>query len=146
MMTLIINKQKLYYALLEGERPIYQKDENGDVRYYEDSEGNKIPLETGETELYYGNAVPFFGNISTTSGGDSDAIEYGIDISAYDAILVMPKNSIPITETSILWFQSEVGYSDEDGKNIDPYSADYKVLAVKPSLNQDKYILGRLAK
>ena len=36
----------------------------------------------------------------------------------------MPKNSIPITETSILWFQSEVGYSDEDEKNIDPYCGD----------------------
>ena len=46
-MTLASNKQSMKYSL-QGERiPIYETDENGNIIYYEDSGGNKIPMETG---------------------------------------------------------------------------------------------------
>lgn len=145
------------YALQIGEVPIYNRDENGEIIYehYEDSDGNiiyyldengnKIPSETGEYEVGYSEPHEFFGNIAM-SGGEAEAVEYGIDVSAYDATLVMEKGVLPIDETSLIWFEGEVGYTDASMTHTDGHTADYKVLAVKPSLNFVKYILGRIVK
>ena len=145
MRTLQKNQQKMMYALQIGEVPIYQTDEDGNIIYYEDSEGNKIPLETGEYEAGYGEAIPFLRNISM-SGGESIETEFGIDVSAYDAVLVTERDALPLAETSLIWFESEVGYKDSDNTIVDPDTADYKILAIKPSLNFTKYLLGRLVK
>lgn len=145
MMTLQQNKQKMFYALQVGQIPIYETDENGNIIYYTDNEGNKIPLETGETEIGYTDAIQFFGNISMSSG-ESEALEFGIDVSDYDATLIVDKGAIPINETSLIWFENDVGYKDVLHTIIDPNTADYKVLAVKPSINTSKFILGKLPK
>lgn len=157
MRTLLKNKQSMKYALQIGEVPIYNRDENGEIIYehyedsdgniiyYEDENGNKTPSETGEYEIGYSEPHEFFGNIAM-SGGEAEAVEYGIDVSAYDATLVMEKGVLPIDETSLIWFESEVGYTDASMKHADGHTADYKVLALKPSLNFVKYILGRIVK
>ena len=145
MMTLDINKQKMYYANQDSVVPIYERDEDGNIIYYEDEEGNSYPLESGDTKLVYGEPIKFFGNLSM-SGGESEAVEFGLDVSGYDAILITSKDLIPIDETSLIWFESEVVYENEEEKIPDEFSADYKVLAVKPSLNVSKYILGRRVK
>lgn len=145
MMCLASNQQRMYYALQNGQVPIYETDENGDILYYEDGEGNRYPIETGETENVYTEAVEFFGNIAM-SGGEAKSEEYGIDVSQYDAILIVPKGQLPIDETSLIWFESEVGYKDTDKTIVDGNSADYKVLSVKPSQNIGKYVLGKLVK
>ncbi len=145
MMTLASNKQSMKYSL-QGERvPIYETDENGNVIYYTDSDGNKIPMETGEYTTGYSQPVSFFGNIAM-SGGEVDSVEFGIDVSGYDATLVVDKGTIPIDETSIIWHTSEVVYKDTEKTIVDENTADYKVIAVKPSLNSTKYILGRITK
>lgn len=144
MRTLAKNKQKMYYALQSGEVPIYETDEDGNIKYIT-IDGEQVPVETGEYELGYSEPVEFFGNIAL-SGGDSEVVEYGIDTSAYDATLVTNKGAVPLTETSLIWFQSEVGYKDTAKAIVDGNTADYRVLAVKPSLNEAKYILGKLTK
>lgn len=145
MMTLASNKQSMKYSL-QGERvPIYETDENGNIIYYEDSDGNKIPMETGEYTTGYSQPVSFLGNIAM-SGGEVDSVEFGIDVSGYDATLVVDKGTIPIDETSLIWHTSEVKYKDEEKTIVDGNTADYKVIAVKPSLNTIKYILGRITK
>ena len=144
-MTLASNKQSMKYSL-QGERvPIYETDENGNIIYYTDSDGNKIPMETGEYTTGYSQPVSFFGNIAM-SGGEVDSVEFGIDVSGYDATLVVDKGTIPIDETSLIWHTSEVGYQDSEKTIVDENTADYKVIAVKPSLNTTKYILGRITK
>lgn len=146
MRTLRKNKQRLYYALQLGEQPIYELDANGNkIVDYIDEEGNEYYRETGETEIVYSKPVSFFGNISMSSG-ESKIEEYGVDISNYDAVLVLDKDEIPITETSLIWFESEIAYRDSARTNINPHSADFKVLAIKRSLNQFKAILGRITK
>lgn len=139
------NKRNLYYSLQTEEVPIYETDDDGNIIYIT-VDGVSVPVETGETELGYSNPVPFKGNISMSSGGESQPVEYGIDISAYDAVLVMQKDAIPVTETSLIWFESEPRFKDVNKTIVEPKSADYKVLSVKPSLNEDKYILGHLVK
>lgn len=51
MRTLLKNKQKMKYALPIGEEPI--------INYYEDEDGTKYPLETGESEMIYEKLVEF---------------------------------------------------------------------------------------
>ena len=146
MMMLNQNKQELKYSTFLGEQQLYVLDDEGNpIVEYVDEEGNIYYQETGETELVYSEPVPFYANISM-SGGESQTQEYGVDISNYDAILVLNKNEVPITETSLIWYTSEVGYKDALETNVDPNTADYKVLAVKPSLNTLKIILGAIVK
>lgn len=144
MRTLQKNKQNLKYALLDKEIPIFKKDENGKIMYIE-MDGEKIPIETGETEKIYSLPVEFRANIAT-SGGESKMVEYGIDKGDYDAILVVERNLLPITETSLIWCESKVGYKDVHRKIIDGNSADYYVKKLSPSLNQMKYLLKKIVK
>ena len=142
MRNLKKNKQTMYYALLNKTQPVYKRDELGNIIYIE-IDGVQVPVETGDTELVYSKPVKFKGNIST-SGGESKETEYGIDSTDYDAVLMMMKNDLPITETSIIWHTSNIGYKDKDKTIIDDKSADYVVKKRSPSLNQFKYLLGKV--
>ena len=96
--------------------------------------------------------------------------------SDYDAILIMQKNEIPITETSRIWADSKIEkkyemsendiLKDSKGENIldlrknqivtvnklglgtvtDGDTADFRIVAIKPSLNTVKYVLKRIEK
>lgn len=138
------NKQRMFYALLKGEVPVYEKDENDNI-VYDVIDGVEVPVETGETELQYSKSVRFYANFSA-SGGESEAVEFGIDVSQYDAIIVTLKDALPITETSLIWKESAVGYKDIDKTIIDENTADYKIKKISPSLNQTKYLLERIVK
>jgi hypothetical protein len=138
MRTLKKNTQTMYYANQDRVVPIYE--------YYEDEDGNLIPLDTGETKLIYGEPIEFKGNISLSNGGEVEVQEFGLDVSAYDAILIVQKDYVPISETTLIWFENPIIYDDEIQKVPNEFSADYRVLAVKPSLNSTKYVLGRLVK
>lgn len=146
MRTLAKNKQKMWYALFKGEEPEYEFDETGQkIVDYIDEDGNIYYRETGNKIPTYFEPVSFYGNISM-SGGEVNTQEYGIDVSGYDALLVLDKDEIPIEETSLVYFESEPQYKDLDKTIVDGNKADYRVLAIKPSLNQLKIILGRIVK
>lgn len=135
MRLLAKNKQKMYFANQDKIVPIYE--------IYTDDDGNEYKLDTGDTKIVYGNPIEFFGNISM-SGGESEAVEYGVDISSYSAVLVLPKNYLDISETSLIWHNTKPVY-DKDG-NVDEHSADYSISKVSPSLNVDKYLLKKVVK
>lgn len=146
MRTLAKNKQKLYYALYKGEEDEYKLDENGNkILDYVDEDGTEYYRVTGVKIPTYFEPVSFYGNISM-SGGEASTQEYGIDVSGYDALLVLDKGEIPIDETSLVWFESEPQFKDTEKTILDYDKADYKVLAIKPSLNQLKVLLGRIIK
>ena len=131
------NKQTLYYALQSDEKlPIYDG-------FYTDEDGNQYHLDTGEKEYVYLEPVAFKGNIAM-SGGESEAAEFGLNLSDYNAVLVMNKSEIPITETSLIWFENKPVYND-DGR-VDEHSADYTVVKISPSLNVDKFVLKKVVK
>lgn len=135
MRTLNKNKQTLYYANQDKIVPIYE--------YYEDADGNRYPLDTGETLLVYGEPVQFKGNIAM-SGGEAEAQEFGLNLADYEAVLIVGKNTLPITETSLIWHNAQPT-NDSDG-NTDEYSADYRIVKISPSLNFDKYVLKKVVK
>lgn len=138
------NMQPMKYSLQDGRVPIYERDENGDIVYIE-VDGEKIPVETGEYETGYSAPVDFMGNISM-SGGEAEAKEFGMDIGDFDAVIVLEKDAVPLTETSIIWHTSPAKYKDEQNTMVDAKSADYAVKRVSPSLNFTKVLLQRIVK
>ena len=132
------------YSLQDGRVPIYERDENGDIVYIE-VDGEKIPVETGEYETGYSAPVDFMGNISM-SGGEAEAKEFGMDIGDFDAVIVLEKDAVQLTETYIIWHTSPVKYKDEQNTIVDSKSADYAVKRVSPSLNFTKVLLQRIVK
>ena len=136
--------QPMKYSLQDGRVPIYERDENGDIVYIK-VDGQKIPVETGEYETGYSAPVDFMGNISM-SGGEAEAKEFGMDIGDFDAVIVLEKDAVPLTETSIIWHTSLVKYKDEQNTIVDSKSADYAVKRVSPSLNFTKVLLQRIVK
>lgn len=165
MRTLRKNQQKLMYALQLGEIPQFETDENGNIRYevYTDNDGNefpildengnKIPMFTGEYETVYGDAVEFMASISM-SGGEAEAVEYGLSVEQYAAVVVAERGTIPLVEGAIIWQTSTPEYKyngDEVSVDINDQtirgrftkrtSADFVVMKKSPSINVDKFIL-----
>ena len=133
MRTLRKNKQKIYYALKTAVAAVSSTDTIT-------VDGQTVYVDEGDYGLSYDTPVKFLGNISF-SGGDSTDVEFGLDMSAYDAIIVTDKDTIPITETSLIWFETEAPTAANDGS-----TADYSVVAVRNSLNQTKALLRKRVK
>lgn len=151
--TLRKNQQSLKYALQLGEAAEFETDENGNVLYYEDGEGNRYPLATGNFEVMYGEVNEFMGNIAM-SGGEAEAVEYGLSVEQYSAVIVAERGAIPISEGAIIWYTSTPEYKNNGdeisvdinehtihGKFAERTSADFQVVKKSTSLNVDKFIL-----
>lgn len=146
MRTLQKNKIKMKYALLIGEQDEIALDDDGNpIINYIDDDGNVYYQYTGEKELIYSEPTEFSANFSM-SGGESEAVSFGIDISAYDAVITTVKNTLPISETSLIWVENEVVYKDIDKTKIMANSADYKVTKVSNTLNVTMYVLKAMVK
>lgn len=145
MRTLNRNKQVLYYSNQTSEKsPIYATNPDGTIKTVV-VDGVQTQVITGYTDKGYTLPQQFEGNIAL-SGGEAVNVEFGVDASAYDAILVLNKDEIDISETSFIWAESEPQYKDVEKTIVDPYSADYRVTRVSPSLNQSKFLLAKVVK
>lgn len=144
MRTLARDKQMLLYSLQGAPTPIYEKNPDGTIRY-EEIDGELVPIETGETEITYTKPKKFYASFSM-SGSDTTEKVFGIDVSGYDATLIVAKGYVPLTETSLIWFENEPKYLDIEDIIPDPKSADYKVVKVVNSLNFTRFALQRVVK
>lgn len=144
MRTLNKNKVKMYYANQIAETPIYERNADGTIKTIV-VDGAETYVISGYESNSYTKPVEFYGNIAL-SGGEVSNVEYGVDDSLYDAILVVNKGDIQISETSLIWHETTPAYKDVEEKIVDPYSADYRVTRVSPSLNESKYLLNKVVK
>ena len=133
------NKQSLYYSLLGEPQPIYATDEQGNI-IYDNIDGQQIPRETGDTTDGYADPVPFEGNIAKGTGR-AEAESFGVDDSAYDAVLYVPKGKLPLEEMTLFWYKNEPQYK---GGQVDKTSADYRVVRVPPCLDEMVYLLSKV--
>lgn len=143
MRTLNKNKIRMKYSLYVEDVVIFERDKDGNIKYVSVG-GKEVPVETGETSDGYSEAVEFLGNI-TQSGGEKEAAEYGLDIASYNAVLIVSKGLLPIDENSLIFRESEPKTDKRTGM-IKKESADYQVVAVKKSLNVDRYALKAIVK
>lgn len=145
-MTLASNKQRMFYSLQDDEIPIYESytDEEGNVIYITDDDGNKI--ETGETTIGYTKPVEFKANI-TNKLNEVVWQDYGIDDSTNYAQIIVSKSYLPLKSGSVIWKKSEIVYKDDDNTIPDESSADYTVKGVADEgLNEDLFLLKRNVK
>lgn len=141
MRSLKKNKQNLWYSTYADQITIYQRDENGNIKYFDDGEGNLIPIEI-ETKAGYNNPVSFYANISAAKG-TSDSEVFGVSLD-YTKTISTCDMTLPISETSLIWYETEPRYN-ADG-TVDSSSADYAVAAIARSLNNVVYAIKKLAK
>ena len=124
------------YSLYVEKKTEYKRDENGNVVYVKN--GNKqVPIER-EVPAHYSDPISFKASIAM-SGGEAEAVEFGIDVSKYSAVITTPNGMLPLTETSIIWHTKEPSYKKNG--NIDESSAEYKVVKVSSSINFDRFVL-----
>lgn len=139
------NMQPMKYALQDGEIPIYETDEDGNIIYIE-VDGQKVPVETGEYTTGYSSPVDFEANINNKLA-EVLIKDFGIDDSTNYAQIVVEKDALPIKNGSVIWKKSEVKYKDEDKTIVDEKSADYLVKGVADEgQSEDLFLLQRIVK
>lgn len=146
MRTLKRNKQKMYYATyVAGGEPIYKLDaDDNPIISYVDDDGKIYYEILGETQPHYSEPFEFSGNIAMSGSGEAEVTEFGLNLADYNAVLVVERNSLPIDEKTLIWYESAPSIDDE-GFAIED-SADYRVVKVSPSLNVSKYVLAKRTK
>ena len=118
------NQLNMYYSL-------YMEQEN-------DSDFDSL-----DTVAKYSAPIEFRASLSVGQS-DSDDSPFGKDIS-YDRIISTVKKDLPITETSLIWYETKPVLL-EDG-SADPSSADYKVAAMPlDGLDGIRIAIKRIAK
>lgn len=143
MPMLNINKQRMQYSL-QGQRvTVYERDDDGNIRYYVDSDGNKFPMVV-EEKNGFSEPVSFMANISNKL---SEVLvkEFGVDDSSSYCQIVTDKGYLPIKSGDYIWKKSTVG-RDSDGL-IDVNTADYIVKGVADEgLTVDLFLLQKNVK
>lgn len=146
-----INKQAMRYSLQGQTVTIYERDEDGNILYYTDSDGNPYFDENGnkipkvlEEKTGFSEPVDFEANISF-SGGEAQSKEYGFDTADFDAILLTDRNKFPFKKGDLIWLDSEPTYTSSDSL-VDETSADFTIVGIKPALYSTKYMLKAVVK
>ena len=136
-----INKQAMKYALQGQTVTVYEKDEDGNPKFYETEDGEKIYY-THE-EIGFSEPVDFWANISF-DGGEAQNKEYGFNVADFDAVLLTDKGMYPFKKGDVIWLDGE----PTKGENglVDSTSADFTIVGVKPSLYSVKYMLKAVVK
>lgn len=118
-------KQRMYYALLIGKEPIYERDDNGNI-IYRIHAGERIPVETGYFEDKYSDPIMFFNSISGQLT-ENELQAFGTQNLA-DAKMTYKRGQYPFKTGTLIWKQSEV--KRKENGEIDPSSADFRVMGV----------------
>lgn len=145
-----INKQAMKYSLQGQTVTIYERDDDGNILYYTDndgepyldSEGNKIP-KVLEEKTGFSEPVDFKANIAF-SGGEAQSKEYGFDTADFDAILLTDRNTLPVQKGDLIWLDSKPTYTSDS--LVDETSADFTIVGIKPALCSTKYMLKAVVK
>lgn len=139
------NKQKMFYSLIDGKIPVYERDKDGKVKTV-NVDGKEIPKKTGEYRTGYKKPVCFFANISNKLD-EAMAKSFGIDDSTNYVQICAEKDALPLTVGSLIWKKSAIAYEDIGNTIIDANSADYTVKGVADEgLTVDLFLLQRNVK
>ena len=138
-----INKQAMRYSKHGQKVTIYEKDDDGNIKYYVDGDGNKIPLIADE-KVGFSEPKKFYANISNKL---SEVLvkEFGVDDSSTYVQIVTDKGYLPLKVGDVVWKKSEVGY--DDSGLVDSTTADYEVKGVADEgMTVDLFLLQKVVK
>lgn len=137
-----INKQDMKYSLQGQTVTVYEKDEDGNPKFYETSDGEKIYY-TKKVDGF-SEPVSFMANISNKL---SEVLvkEFGIDDSTSYCQITTDKGYLPIKSGDYIWKKSDVGHTNEG--RVDILTADYIVKGVADEgLTVDLFLLQKTTK
>ena len=134
------NKQVFYYANYVEDVTEYQRDKDGNIMYVTVN-GKERPVEK-VLPAHFSQPIKFEASINM-GGKSAEAVEFGVDKSAYSAVLTTPKGMVNITETSIIWHETEPQLK---GDYADETTCDYHVVKKTSSILYDRYILAKRVK
>ena len=138
------NKQKFYYATWAEKTTEYKTDADGNIIYVTVN-GKQSPVKK-ELPARYTDPIPFYASMNM-GGGETITTEFGVAESDYSAVLTTPKGYVNITETSLIWHETEPTYKQSgETQIVDDNSADYHVVKVRSSLLYDRYLLQKRVK
>ena len=140
MRSLKKNKQKFYYSTYADQITEYYRDSDGNI-IYDEIDGELIPRIKFE-RAGYANPVLFYANISAGKGTAQEEV-FGVSLD-YTKTISTSDMDLPISETSLIWFETEPAYNS-DG-TVNEASADYSVVGIAKSLNNVVYALKKRAK
>ena len=147
MRTLDKNKIQMWYALHRESEDIYRLDSHGNkIVVYTDTSTTPPTYyyeKAGTTKEGFGKPVEFFGNLAYSKSGEAETTEFGVSLADYEADVTVSKDLLPIDETSLIWIHTP--QVDTDGYAIEA-DADFRVLKVRPSLNECRYLLAKVQK
>lgn len=144
MRMLARNMQKLKYSLQDGTWQVHEFDAEGlPIIDYVDDEGNEYP--GLHEEIKWTEPKELLANIAQ-SGGEAEAMAYGLSVSDFDASIVVSKGTVDLPIGSLIWHNSAVLYRDADKTVLNDKSADYKVLRALNSINITRYLLKAVVK
>lgn len=122
------NERQLYYANYTGIVDV--------ISGYTEIDGEQVPIKTGQRQGYT-PISPFKANLSVNSGNTYQS-EFGLNVGDYNAIISANKGELPFTEQTLIWTSEPE--TDEEGI-AKPETADYRVIAIKSSINEERFIL-----
>lgn len=155
------NKQPMKYAQFLAKYPKYYTDDDWNLIVdYTTDEGIPIyRMLEDDTMDYYSDVKDMKANISE-SGGEAEAMAFGLSTSDYEAVLLYERGKIPLIEGTRIWVTSPVEYEYngqevevelEDGRKVkvktpDKTSADYYVVKIANSINFTRAVLKAVEK
>lgn len=132
------NWKKLYIGLYHDEEVIYKRDDDGNI-VTTMIDGDEVPVKEGTRPSGYEILPkPIYVNLATNGSGEAEAVEYGLDISAYEAKFSLIGKSSPIEENSLFWESEPTvdSFGFADGK-----TASWKVVKISENINGNTYLL-----
>lgn len=134
------DKQKMFYSLYVGSKPVYAKDSEGNIITTK-VDGVDVPVELGTIENTYSDPKEFLATISS-SLNELHAKEYGVDASAIYSEIQCEKGYVPLAYGAKIWRETTPTYK-ADG-TVDDSTADYVVKGVMTEfIPYDWYLLQR---
>ena len=140
MRSLKKNQQNLWYSTYADQITEYYRDSDGNI-IYDEIDGEQIPRIKCE-RAGYSNPVTFYANISAGKGTSQEEV-FGVSLD-YTKTVSTTDMDLPISETSLIWFETEPTYNADGAVN--EASADYSVVGIAKSLNNVVYALKKRAK
>ena len=140
MRSLKKNQQNIWYSTYSDQITEYYRDSDGNI-IYDEIDGELIPRIKCE-RAGNNNPVSFYANISAGKGTSQEEV-FGVSLD-YTKTISTSDIDLPISETSLIWFETEPTYN-VDG-TVNEASADYSVVGIAKSLNNVVYALKKRAK
>lgn len=132
------NQKTIYYTLYQDSVPVYELDENGKIIYVEIN-GEKVPVETGETTSGYSEVKEFSFNVSASKGETENNV-FGKSLD-YDKVLLTHNTACEIDEYSRLWIDTKPFMGNDGKTDSEP---EYEVKRVAKSLNHIMYAVKKV--